>query len=207
MRVNRVKSARKPAGKCSKCGKVIGVGDPYVWWKFRFGGRYVRCGDPACYPRAQDLTRSEWVSRLADFDDARDAIAAASYTDPDDAASEVDSLASEVREFGEEQQEKHDNMPEGLQEGDTGQLLQERADSMSNAADELETVAQTVRDTDLIAVDDEAALKEWAEENGVDRGEDESEEDWLASVREDAESANSDTISEALEEIFNVSWE
>lgn len=49
-------------------------------------------------------------------------------------ANDLESLAEQVREFGEEQQGKFDNMPEGLQQGDTGQLLEERASNMEQAA-------------------------------------------------------------------------
>jgi DNA repair ATPase RecN len=59
-----------------------------------------------------------------------------------DAAEDVDGVRSvleEIRTLGEEQQEKLENMPEGLQQGDTGQLLQERADNCESWAGEIES--------------------------------------------------------------------
>jgi hypothetical protein len=59
------------------------------------------------------------------------------FSTPDD----VRELAEGVREVGQEQQDKLDNMPEGLQQGATGELLQERIDACESSADELETIA------------------------------------------------------------------
>jgi chromosome segregation ATPase len=59
-----------------------------------------------------------------------------------DAAEDVDGVRSvieEIRTLGEEQQEKFDNMPEGLQQGDTGQLLEERASQCEEWANEIES--------------------------------------------------------------------
>lgn len=59
-----------------------------------------------------------------------------------DAAEDVDgvrSVAEEIRTLGEEQREKFDNMPEGLQQGETGQLLEERADQCEQWASDIES--------------------------------------------------------------------
>lgn len=53
-RVNTVQHARKPQGKCQKCGTAIEVGDPYRWWKGRYTGKYLRCMASACYPQAYE---------------------------------------------------------------------------------------------------------------------------------------------------------
>jgi hypothetical protein len=205
MRVHKVKSARKDQGTCGKCGKTIAIGDGYVWWKFRFVGKRIRCAAPACYPKAQDLTQSEWISRLADFDDARAEITSAFYSDPEDAASAIESLAEELREFGEEQSDKISNMPDALQDSDTGQLLQERADAMSTAADELEDVASTLRSLDIVDTSDDQAVRD----NAGDEydPEDGSEEEWLEDMRTQAEEANAEQIADALAEIENVCYE
>jgi len=47
--------------------------------------------------------------------------------------------AEQIRELGEECGESFDNMPEGLQQGDTGQLLEERRDGCEGWADEVES--------------------------------------------------------------------
>jgi len=53
----------------------------------------------------------------------------------------LEGVAGEARELGEEEQGKYDNMPEGLQQGSTGELLEERANAMEAWADSLETAA------------------------------------------------------------------
>jgi len=49
-------------------------------------------------------------------------------------------ICDEIRELGEEQREKQYNMPESLQQSETGELLERRADSMDQWADELDSV-------------------------------------------------------------------
>lgn len=48
-------------------------------------------------------------------------------------------LAGELRELADAEQEKFDNMPEGLQGGDRGQAMEEAAGNLSSAADALES--------------------------------------------------------------------
>jgi hypothetical protein len=145
-RVTTVKKAQKSQGTCEKCGNKIEVGSSYRWWKFRHGGRHVRCSDSKCAPRPSDLTQSEFYSTLYDLKDqlgtALDDFRAGG--DPSDLSSTLTDIAGELRTLGEECQEKLDNMPEGLQQGDTGQLLQTRAEECDGKADELESAASTL---------------------------------------------------------------
>ena len=69
-------------------------------------------------------------------------------------------VAEALRELGSEQQEKYDNMPEGLQQGDTGQMLEERASNCESWADEIEQRADELESA-LEAVD--AAWQAWAD--------------------------------------------
>lgn len=61
-------------------------------------------------------------------------------TDLDELESQRDAWVSEIEQIGEECKSSLDNMPEGLQQGDTGQLLQERIDAMENWSSELQSV-------------------------------------------------------------------
>jgi hypothetical protein len=61
-----------------------------------------------------------------------------------DLSSELTDIAGDIRTLGEECQEKHDNMPEGLQQGDTGQLLETRAQECEGKAEELESAARAL---------------------------------------------------------------
>jgi len=62
------------------------------------------------------------------------------YVTVDDLKQEVDDAASQIRELGEEQEGKLDNMPDGLREGPTGEMLQNRYDECERMADELEGI-------------------------------------------------------------------
>jgi len=145
-RVTHVKKSQKAQGPCTKCRTEIKVGDPYCWWKFLRGPRYARCAKPECAPQPSDLTRSEFYSTLLDLgsrlqgalDDFRNGGEAS------DLSSELTDIAGDIRTLGEECQEKHDNMPEGLQQGDTGQLLETRAQECEGKAEELESAASTL---------------------------------------------------------------
>lgn len=134
-RVIRVKRARKKQGKCEHCQSPINKGDPYVWWKFRFGRKHVRCVKPECAPKAADLTQSAFLSALYTIQDSK--FEADTF---EGLESERDDIVSEIENLRDETQEKFDNMPEGLQQGDTGQLLQERIDACEEAANEIQGV-------------------------------------------------------------------
>jgi hypothetical protein len=216
-RVNQVKRANKSPGSCGKCGDVIPAGYPYKHWSFRYGGKHIRCMKPACAPKAADLTQSEFLRSLAgiqeDLDQARKGYS--ENSDVESFADELEEIAGRVRELGEECQEKLDNMPEGLQQGQTGELLQERAEACENAASELETAAEEARekaedlidesavdDLDLIDTSDGDAMTEWGEENDVVHGDDESDGDFLDRLKAAVQEHNS----KLLAEVGEIEW-
>lgn len=147
-RAHFVKKARKdhPEGGIKK-------GDSYWWWAFMVGGR----GGPKHYsktqPKASQLTQSEYLGSIADIQDELNALGA-----DDGLQSAVEDIASRIRELGEEQQSKKDNLPDSLQESETGQLLEERAQACESAADELEAIEfdYTPNDDDDASDDDKA---------------------------------------------------
>ena len=55
-------------------------------------------------------------------------------------------IAENIRTAGEGAQERYDNMPEGLQMGDTGQRLEQRASDAESWADEIESAADTLEE-------------------------------------------------------------
>lgn len=112
-------------------GTDIKKGDSYWWWKFRHGSKHTS----KTQPRPSQLTQSDFYSRVYAAQEAIEDCSAS-----DEVRDVRDSVASDLRELGEECQGKHDNMPESLQQGDTGQLLEERAQVMEAAADELESL-------------------------------------------------------------------
>jgi hypothetical protein len=125
--------------KAQKDNAVVKKGEPYYWWSFRFGGKH-RSKTP---PRPSQLTQSGYLSACLALQEEIDDL---DLSDPLTVAEELESAADAIREIGQEQQEKYDNMPTGLQEGDTGQLLQDRADACEEVASELDDAANWVRD-------------------------------------------------------------
>lgn len=149
-RVTTVAKARKNAGTCEKCGTEIKKGDSYKWWKFRFGGKHVRCSKTECVPRPSDLTQSAFLGTLADLQTngfTGDTI--------DDLESERDNIVSELESLRDEQEEKKSNMPDSLQESATGELLQERYDALDEAVNELSGIDISLEDDEPEKEEDE----------------------------------------------------
>lgn len=59
----------------------------------------------------------------------------------------LDELAAEVREIGEEEQEKYNNAPENLQNSEKYQAIEGSASTLSDAADEIEQASSSIDDT------------------------------------------------------------
>jgi hypothetical protein len=55
-----------------------------------------------------------------------------------DMLDEIAGYVSTLEEMAEEEQEKYDNMPDGLQDSERGQAIQEAADNLQQAADDLQ---------------------------------------------------------------------
>jgi hypothetical protein len=127
-RANFVKAARKDYPNAG-----IKKGESYYWWSFRFGGKHMS----KTPPKQSQLTQSEFLSTLYDIQERIGDLSADSASDLQSA---VEEIADELRTLGEECNDKRDNMPEGLQDGDVGQLLEARAEACEQAASDLEDV-------------------------------------------------------------------
>jgi hypothetical protein len=163
-RVTFVKSARKAVPRAG-----IEVGDSYYWWKFRYGGKQYS----KTRPRSSQLTQSEFLGEIYALQESIEDLTL------DDAPFEdfVKETADRLREIANECEEKRYNMPDALQDGDTGQLLEARAEACNNAADELEAI-------DLSEFDEDEAREE-LEDDEVDEDDeiDDSIEDRLDEKR------------------------
>jgi len=126
--------------KARKANKEYGIkkGDSYYWWAFRYGGKHVS----KTLPEPSQLINSKFLSSMISFGEVLDDINSA--TDPiktvDELKSYVESIISDIRQLGEECQEKLDNMPEGLQQGSSGEILQNRIEESEAYAQDLEDV-------------------------------------------------------------------
>lgn len=70
-------------------------------------------------------------------------------------ADAIRAAAETIREVGQEAQGSFDNMPEGLQQGDTGQMLENRASEAERIADDLDSLAD-----DLEGLEDPGEMDE-----------------------------------------------
>jgi hypothetical protein len=130
-RVTHVKKARKDNPVCKK-------GEPYYWWKFRYGGKHYSL----TYPRPSQLTQSEFLSQIYDLGEEIEGWTPSGDDDDwkEEAAAAISDWADQARSIGEEQEERLCNMPDQLQEGDTGILLQDRGQYCQEMADDLENL-------------------------------------------------------------------
>ena len=131
--------------------KGIKKGEAYYWWKFRYGPKMFS----KTPPRQSQLTQSEFLGSMYDIEERiQDLNAAAGF---EAIESERDSIAEELRELAESQDEKLNNMPESLQQGSTGELLDERRQNAEEMADSLEGVEL---DSEMDQEDMESAVDE-----------------------------------------------
>ena len=127
-RAKFVKKARKD--HTNSAGEVIvKKGDSYYWWQFMYGTKQISKTPPT---RSQ-LTQSPFLGTLYSLEDRLSGLSA-----DDSMVAELQSIAEDARALGEECTESRDNMPDALQDSDTGILLEERTEAMETWADELE---------------------------------------------------------------------
>ena len=137
-RAHYIKQARKPNPVVTRedidRAKAGEAGAASYWkWAFRYGGTYYSKRQP----RPSQLTQSEYLGAVYAL---QEEIEDAAPDDADDLAHLQEDWASRANEIAEDTQEKLYNMPEGLQEGPTGELLAERVEAMEAWAAELEAV-------------------------------------------------------------------
>lgn len=136
--------------KARKENSAAKVGEPYYWWKFRYGGRRVS----KTRPRASQLTQSkmsgvyaaqEMVEDIAmpsasDFETKADLAEALSNV-----ASVWDEAIQMVRDAAEEYRDSATNMEEYFPNGSSKiDELNEKADQLESDADEAEALKDEI---------------------------------------------------------------
>lgn len=168
-RVKTVAKARKSPGECPKCGKKIKKGTSYRWWKFRFGGKRIRCTEcPG--PRQSELTNSDKLSRCyAAGESIQDAIDDFQKDeDVENLRATMESAAEEIREVAQEYRDSAQNVEDGMN-GNRMPIcdeLEEKADNLEGKADEIEQAAADLEEFNEEEAEEEA--KEEAKEGGKD---------------------------------------
>jgi len=129
----------------------IKKGESYYWWAFMSGG----CGGAKRYskekPKPSQLTQSEfWGEVYGIQEDAE------TEPDFDDIESQIEDLKSRLEDVRDTTQEKYDNLPDSLQNGSSGELLQGRVDALDEAISSLESVDVSIDLGDVKEDSDEA---------------------------------------------------
>ena len=179
MAKSTLQKARKEY-KCSKCGCLINPGEEYYKITAMYTKPYYRCKNHA--PERSELTSSEYLSWLYDLQD--------NLTDRYDLKEEgiIDELISELENQRDELQDKFDNIPEQLQDGDAGQTLQNRIDSLDDVISDLESL-------------------DYPEKEEIERSDYDSDEDYeeaLKEIEDKFEEALDDYVSEIEDYIGGI---
>lgn len=163
-----------PEGDTLFCAK----GETYYAWGMMVGGRGVQKKSKTPPTRSQ-LTNSEFLGAMYDLEDG---LSFDQVESPEDLEAVRDEIAGQLRDLGQEQTDKYDNMPDGLQQGDTGQLLEQRAEACENIASEFDDVDLVYSEPDDQELEDEIEDKDLTVEEVADRVEELKQEkldEWL----------------------------
>lgn len=150
----------------------IKKGDVHWTWDLMLGPRSSKTFRQLEKPRRSQLTASEYLSTLYDIED--------DLLEFDGSSDDVGELITRLEELRDETQDKFDNMPEGLQQGDTGQLLEERVNALDSAIQELEDAKSTLEEAES-TLDDLTEVDAPEEPNGEDF---DSQDEYADAVRE-----------------------
>lgn len=155
-KVTYIKSCRKER-KCQRCGKVIEKGTPYWKGELNFHPDIVRC--EKCGLAGWEVTTSDYQLSVGEviyrWSDGMKAGELVEY-----AEDVIDSLVSSLEDIKSDQEDRLNNMPEQLQDSDSGQLIQERID-------QLDECISNLQDIDIESLKDRAAEDVMADE-GID---------------------------------------
>ena len=129
-KIKRIEKARK-AHTCSKCRKEIKIGDPYLTATPYNRAPIIRCVE--CGLRSWETSGSEYVQSMGELvEDWQENYGIDENT--------VDSIKDALEEIKDGCQDSLDNMPEQLQYSPTGEMLQERIDTIDGVISELDSI-------------------------------------------------------------------
>lgn len=193
--------------KAMKKNEVCEKGQSYYWWATRttIGKTYHKSIHKSKdKPKPSRLESSPftsgWMSALEAFDDLGTG---------DDFESAVADVVGNLEDLMSETQDKYDNLPEGLQAGQTGEMLQGRVDSLQELIDELGNVSVDMSDVSSEEPDEDDVKAE-----AGDKEEDETKEEYeerLADaerkLREEREQeAREEKAQEIIDELQGISY-
>jgi hypothetical protein len=112
----------------------------------------------------------------------------------------VENLCGDIENLESETRDKFDNMPDSLQYGDTGQLLEGRADSLQEWIDELQGL-------DLEGEPDRAEIEEEVKEEFGPKPDDATQEDYDSDIETLVEEKISEHWQEKLGEVQGCQYQ
>jgi len=169
-RIKSVKKARKDQGECGDCGKQIRAGQPYKWWTVGFRSRYKhkRC-DECITPMPSARESNPKVAAILAVEETFDTTSAKCR---EDLVSVLEDAASGIRDAGEQWTESADEMEQGFgHETEQSNEQREKGEAAEGWAEAIEN-----------------AVHELDEE----KGEDESDDEYIERLRTEAQSAFDD---------------
>lgn len=129
-KITRVQKSRKEY-VCGRCRTKIEKGQPYLKGELNFSKPVIRCCK--CGLEAWEVTTSDYQLSVGEI--------VYRWRDNYEANEQGrDEIVDELTSIIDDLQDRLDNMPEGLRDGDTGVLLQERIDYLEEAITELEDI-------------------------------------------------------------------
>lgn len=184
------KSARGKAIKCSKCGKLIGVGETYLKATPFKRAPIIRCFN--CGLKSYETSGSEYIRSVgALVEDWQDDIGVNEST--------PEELISAIEDIRDQCQESLDNMPEQLQESDSGTTLQERIEACDAAIEELQEVSWDDCHEDA----EEEAKEEMGEFYDPDVHDYEDEDAFKAALEELTQKKTEEAFAEAIDDALS----
>lgn len=132
---------------------IVKKGQTYYTWQLFKSPRQISLTRPT----RQQLTSSDFLRQVYDIEDQIGCLD--SYTSAEELKYAVEGIVDELQNLCDEQTEKRDNMPEGLQDAPTGQLLEERAQCLEDMISELEGI-----DLDYDPEDEDTSEEDWISE-------------------------------------------
>lgn len=162
----------------------IAKGDTYYKWQLRYGP-VMRSKTP---PKASQLT---FLSSLYDLQERAEGLDGSSWDAISDLESEVQDIASELESLKDDAEGNLSNMPDALQQGPTGEMLQQRVDRVGEIIDELNGID--------FSEPEEIDPQDLANDNP--KKDDEDPEAYDDRIREMLEEATASALQERIEEI------
>lgn len=173
------KTNKRSEISCGKCKKKIESGEEYYTWKLRYGTKQIRCkSHPA---RPSEMTSGKLSGAYAAIEGAEEDCLAIRQgkLEITELPAALNGCADECESVKDEYQDSFDNIPQGLQEGDVAQGIQEKIDALDTFVDNLRSVASDI-EGELEGYEE---MPESSEEEGVDTKEDKREE-WLENAEQ-----------------------